>query len=209
MRLACGIPILVLATALTAAAQGGPAPAAAPIVVPDGVRISAVLSTSIDAEHSKPGTPITLESTADVRGSKGEMLIPKHAKLTGKVTEAIPWTKAQPESRLSIVVERAEWKSGAAVLRAFIVGKLKALASPSVAGGRDVLVMMVPGTGGPGAPPPPPPDTIGVNPGPYPDATCKLRVADDPALASEVVSAKHSVYMDSGSTFDLLNAPNQ
>ena len=204
MRLACGIPVLVLATALTAAAQAGQA--AAPIVVPEGVRISAVLSTSIDAEHSKPGTPITLEATADVRGPKGEMLIPKHAKLTGKVTEAIPWTKDKPESRLSLVVERAEWKGGTAVLRAFIVGKVSVRSTP---GGMTQTVEVVDIPLG-NSPAPLPPSVMNSNPsGDSQDRSAKLRVAQDAALASEVVSRQHTLHMASGTTFDLLNAPNQ
>src|SRR5258708_26965953 len=125
----------------------------------DRTIIPIILRTSIDEKDAKVGKGIELTATDDVRDSNGKIVIPKQAKLTGRVTEVVQWTKDHPESKLSIIVENAEWKGGSTKLHAFIAGDLKvytALARPSpgageVGGGDE---QSPPRRGSSGPPPP-------------------------------------------------------
>jgi len=67
-----------------------------PETIPGRTVIQAVLRTSIDAKDVKLGKDLELAVTDDVRDSSGNILIPKQAKLTGRVTEAVQWMKPDP-----------------------------------------------------------------------------------------------------------------
>ncbi len=176
----------------------------APPSLPDGTRIPVLLRTTIDPNIAKPGMPIVLNVTQDVRAAGGALLIPKGARITGRVTVAVPWTKQSKESRVSLVAERAEWKEGSVVLKAFIVGKLRVLNSALIPTGLSYAVSSIEILE-PGAVPGPQ--------NPYKDRavdkSAKLRVAEDPHIASEVFSTERTVQMDAGSTFILRHSPNQ
>lgn len=175
--------------------------------LPDGIRISVVLKTTVSAADSKPGTPVVMEVTEDVKGPKGQVLIPAGAKLKGRITKAVPWSKERKESSLALVAERAEWKDGAATLRAFIVGKLHvlngALGAPAGSGplqGAEVIE-------GPNSPPPSEePSTRALV-----DSSARLRLAaePEPEVVTEVYSTANGVQMDAGSTFALKTTPAQ
>lgn len=168
--------------------------------VPDRTVIPAVLRTSIDAKDGKVGKEIELSVSDDVRDETGKILIPKQAKLTGHVTEAVPWTKTSPESKISIVVERAEWKGHSVALRSFIAGDLKvytALARPDPGAGEVVAaVEVVPPGERPSGPLPP-------NTGLARDKSVNLQMSTAKDLVTEVVSPVHTVRIEQGSTFSL------
>src|SRR5690242_14366337 len=78
-------------------------------VLPDHVVIRAQLIHRVSAATAKPGSRVemrVLDSEKD-----GELvLIEKDAKLTGRVVAATARTDFSPESRLQVVIERAEWR---------------------------------------------------------------------------------------------------
>src|SRR5690242_6684790 len=51
------------------------------------------------------------------------VLIEKDAKLTGRVVAATARTDFSPESRLQVVIERAEWRGHSVMLNAFVVAQ--------------------------------------------------------------------------------------
>lgn len=186
--------------ALAQAAQPKPQPSHP--LVSDGTRISVELKTTINAKKAKAGDPVKLEVTQDVRGADGQILIPSGAKLFGKVSVAVAITKQQPESQLSIVVERAEWKKGSADLNGFIVGGLSGV------GRTDIVAVYVGGSQGSIAEGPAPPPSVysrlpGEEADPRPPALSdvELKVADDPSIGSVLVSKKKDVVLESGTTF--------
>jgi hypothetical protein len=189
-------------------------------VVPDRTVIPAVLLTTIDTKNAKPDKRIELETTADVRAPSGKIVIPRGAKVSGRVTEAVPWFKDKPESKVSIVVESAKWKDGSAALHAFIAGDLNILsaseitstdmestasaepapparpAGGSVTGspvGNDENDMVRPRQGTPERVPP--------GSGLARDRSLKLQIAASKKIVTEVVSQAHNVRMEQGSTF--------
>lgn len=196
--------LVLLAAHLITHAAAQQAKDTAPVTLPDGVRIPVLLKTSINTKSAKPGMPIVLEATSDVRSEREALLIPKGARITGRVTVAVPWTKQNKESRFSLVAERAEWKEGHAVLKAFIVGHLRVLNSALVSTGlSDALSGAEVLQGGSPAGPQNPYKDRAV------DKSAHLRAAADPTIASEVFSTERTVQMDAGSTFVLRHSPNQ
>jgi len=166
-----------------------------PETIPGRTVIQAVLRTSIDAKDVKLGKDLELAVTDDVRDSSGNILIPKQAKLTGRVTEAVQWMKDSPESRLSIIVEKAEWKKRSVILRAFIAGDLKIYTSAGnpkpgvsnvVAAITNVPTMQLP-----------------VNPSLTQDNSVTVQMATSKELVTELVSHVHNVRIEQGSTFSL------
>ena len=83
-----------------------------------GINIYAELKKKISSS-TKPGHDVELIVVDDVQGSNGSVLIPKGAKLTGKVTVARKRKKDEPAA-LSFVVNKAEWKDGSLPLNAGI-----------------------------------------------------------------------------------------
>jgi hypothetical protein len=166
----------------------------------DRTIIPVILRTSIDAKDAKVGKGIELAATDDVRDSTGKIVIPKQAKLIGRVTEVVQWTKDHPESKLSIIVENAEWKGGSTKLHAFIAGDLKvytALARPSPGAGEVVAAIeQVPPGERPSGPLPP-------NTGLGRDNTVTLQMATSRDLVTEVVSQAHNVRVEQGSVWSL------
>ena len=134
MRITIITVIILLACAFVVAQE--PAPVAG---LPDGVRLPVELSNTVDAKKAKPGDPVKMEMLANLRNKAGEMAIPKGATLTGKVVEAVSHTKENPESRLVILVERAEWKGGSMPLHAYIDSPIKTRTAGGggAAGGSD------------------------------------------------------------------------
>jgi hypothetical protein len=186
-------------------AQSGAQPAQPqppPQGIPDGTRIFVTLNTTIDARKAAVGDPVKLEVTHGVRGADGKILIPAGAKLFGKVSVAVARSKQQPESQLSIVVQRALWKKGSADLNGFIAGGID-----PPAGMRAPMEILVWGTQPSVADTtPPPPGTTIALPGEgnqrrtgLPDVD--LRIASDPTIGSVLVSKKKDVVLESDTTF--------
>ncbi|HET7440715.1 MAG TPA: hypothetical protein VFJ47_05380 [Terriglobales bacterium] len=163
------------------------------LTIPDRTVIPAVLRTSIDARDVKVGKELELAVAEDVRDSTGKLLIPKQAKLTGRVTEAVQWAKDKPESRLSIVVEKAEWKKHSVNLRAFVAGDLKIY----TAGGhpeQGVSETVAALTRTPTA-------QLPVNTTLSVDSSVTLQMATSKELVTELVSPVHDVRIEQGSKF--------
>lgn len=101
--------------------------------VPRGGRIMAMMQNTIDAGKARVGD--TVRMTAVKWGLSGSgAVIPRLAELSGRVVEAVPRSKSSPESRLSIVVERAEWKGGFVPLKAFVVGQASVVVPGPISG---------------------------------------------------------------------------
>jgi hypothetical protein len=165
------------------------------LTIPDRTVIPAVLGTSIDARNVKVGKELELAVTEDVRDSTGKLLIPKLAKLTGRVTEAVQWAKDKPESRVSIVVETAEWKKHSVRLRAFVAGDLKIYtAGGHSEPGVSERVAAITST---------PTMQLPVNPTLTEDSSVTIQMATSKELVTELVSLVHNVRIEQGSTFSL------
>ena len=115
-------------------------------------------------------------------------MIPKKARLTGRVIKAVPWTDEKGESVLSLVVERAEWKSGSLELKAFIVDRVQVLRNEWTHRWSSAHPHMYL---------------------PSVDKSAVLRPVDDPEIVSEVVSDKHNLRMDPETKFILGDTLNR
>lgn len=107
--------ILLCACWVTPVAGASPqAPAAAP-ALPDRFDIPAKLKSDLKLDKAKDGDDVTLEVNKDVPGPAGNVLIPKKARLLGKVTHV-------DGASLALHIERAEWEGGSLPLNAYIAG---------------------------------------------------------------------------------------
>jgi hypothetical protein len=69
------------------------------------------LSKTLDAKKVKAGDPVTAQLLADVV-AHGKIVARRDSKLIGHVTEAQPYTKENPESRLGFVFDKVILKGG-------------------------------------------------------------------------------------------------
>lgn len=76
-----------------------------------GTSINSELLTSLDARKSKPGDRVVARTTQDVK-QDGQVVIQKHTKLIGHVTQAQARAKGTAESSLGIVFDSAVTKDG-------------------------------------------------------------------------------------------------
>ncbi|HEX5434984.1 MAG TPA: hypothetical protein VFY05_12160, partial [Candidatus Angelobacter sp.] len=74
------------------------------------------------SKKSKVGDPVKLEVAADVHDQSGAVILPRHAKLTGHVTQVARYQKNKQAAMLSFVVDHAEWKGHSAALDAPVYG---------------------------------------------------------------------------------------
>jgi hypothetical protein len=65
---------------------------------------------------------VKLEVAADVHDPSGAVVIPRHARLTGRVSSIVRYEKKKQPAMLSFTVERAEWKDHLAELDAEVYG---------------------------------------------------------------------------------------
>jgi hypothetical protein len=101
-----------------------------------GTTLNAVLSDTLDSRKSKPGDTIKAKTSEDVKAD-GAVVIPRGARLIGRITEAQTAANKDEQARLGVVFERAELKDGRQVL---LLAKLHALAAPEgAASDRSVL----------------------------------------------------------------------
>jgi len=215
---------LVLFLAAMSAAQQTEVP------IPDGLVIPVEIKKTLNPKKVQVGDPVALEVTKDVKGPDGEVLIPKRAKATGRVTQSIARTKENKMSALSFVVEAVSWKTGSAKLKAFIAGNvrppetnpdIRASSNPAGVGvlgtqqssGAAVYEGMSAHTGAQQAATP---DsykyvgaarTTGIRGTAIPDVA--LAGSDDPNVVSVLMSDKTNVVLESGSTMNVrqLNNP--
>src|SRR5205085_9486905 len=99
-----------------------PAPATAPSentgtegTLAPGMAINAELSSTLDSKKAKPGDAVTAKATEAVKSSDGRTILPKGAKLMGKVTESKSRAKGDSDSVLGIQFDKAMLKDGQAV----------------------------------------------------------------------------------------------
>jgi hypothetical protein len=90
--------------------------------LPHGLRIPAVLDTSLSSEKSKVGDPVRLEVVADLHDKDGKVVLPRHSKLIGRVTYVARYEKNKQPAMLSFFVDRAEWKGHSGMLDAPVFG---------------------------------------------------------------------------------------
>jgi hypothetical protein len=81
------------------------------VSLPSGTTLHAELSASVDSKKVKAGNPVTAQITEAVKAD-GKTLIPKGAKLVGRVTQASARAKGDPESALAIQFDKAVLKNG-------------------------------------------------------------------------------------------------
>jgi hypothetical protein len=108
--------LLFLCSPLLAQVESSPATGD---LAPD-LKIPAVLNKTIRAEKVKPGDEVRLDLLEAILVGHG-LVMPEGAHLYGHVLESEPLT-ASSGSRLSIEVERAEWRHQQLPLHAFISG---------------------------------------------------------------------------------------
>ncbi len=106
--------LLCLVSCLTVQAQNAPAGMSTDIYIPS------VLQKGIRAEKARPGDKVSFALLEAILIGKG-IVIPANAHLFGHVVEARAAT-ASSESRLSVEVDRAEWRHHDLPLHAFIHG---------------------------------------------------------------------------------------
>ena len=94
------------------------------------LRIPAILKVTLSSKKSRVGDPVSLEVAADVQGPSGAVVIPRHARLTGRVTQVVRYQKKNQAGMLSFTVERAQWKDRSVALDAPVYG-LDVLATDS------------------------------------------------------------------------------
>jgi hypothetical protein len=109
------LALLFLCSSLSAQVESAPAGDPAP-----DLQIPAVLNKTIRAEKVKPGDEVRLDLVEAILVGHG-LVMPEGTHLYGHVLESEPVT-ASSGSRLSIKVERAEWRHQQLLLHAFISG---------------------------------------------------------------------------------------
>src|SRR5579864_9827940 len=57
------------------------------------LRIPAILKVTLSSKKSKVGDPVSLEVAADVQGPSGAVVIPRHARRTGRVAQVVRYQK--------------------------------------------------------------------------------------------------------------------
>jgi hypothetical protein len=70
-------------------------------------QLAAQLENSLDARNAKVGDRVALKTTQAVK-QNGEVIVPKGARLLGRVTEVQQRTKANGESRIGVVFDRLQ-----------------------------------------------------------------------------------------------------
>ena len=110
-KAAFSLPALMLLAALShAQVTTEPAPPPANQLA-SGTVISAELSKSLDAKKLKPNDKVEARSSMDVL-SRGQILVPRNAKIVGHVTEAKARSKDSPDSMVGIAFDRILLKDG-------------------------------------------------------------------------------------------------
>lgn len=91
-----------------------------------GISVEAELTKGLDAKKAKVGDPVMAKFTKEASG-KGNLRIPKNAKLIGHVTEVQARGKGQGQSTLAIMFDRVQMKDGREIP---MRGVIQAIAAP-------------------------------------------------------------------------------
>ncbi len=119
MKPRCTLPIAILVLAGWSFAR---AQSTTEFAIPDRLVIRAELLHGVNAEKAKPGDKVEMRALAAEKDGD-RVLIEKDAKLTGRVIAATARSESSPESRLELVIERAEWKGHSVALNAFVIAQ--------------------------------------------------------------------------------------
>ncbi len=95
----------------------------APTALPKRLHLRAEMQSTINAAKARAGDEVRMQVLVAERDNNDAVIIPKGAKLFGRVVEVSARTVAAPESRIGILIERAEWKDRSVPLHAFIVAQ--------------------------------------------------------------------------------------
>src|SRR5439155_13430952 len=94
-----------------------------------GMTINAELNSSLDSKKVKPGDAVTARATETVKSSDGRTILPKGAKLIGRITQAKSRSKGDDESMLALQFDKAMLKEGQAVALSNVT--IQAIAPPA------------------------------------------------------------------------------
>lgn len=78
----------------------------------DGTLINAELTGSLDSKKLKPGDAINARTVTDLKTNDGRTVLPRGAKIIGRVTQASARGTGQLDSSLGLVFDKAIFKSG-------------------------------------------------------------------------------------------------
>lgn len=118
--------ILILLLAVGFAQEQQPPTRAHPV---GGISIPAELTTTVRAEKVHRGDQVAFRTLQAVLMTDG-LVMPAHAKLTGRIVGAEPLQGDKP-SWLVLLVERADWKDRTIPLHAFIAAQLSISREPA------------------------------------------------------------------------------
>jgi hypothetical protein len=194
------------------------------VTVLDHSSIAVQIKSTVKANKARIGDEVVAEVTVPVL-QDGHIVIPKGARVVGRVIAATAHTKEHPESVLAVRFDNAEWKGGSAALNAYIVRTLAVEQSPRQAIEYDQIncipmMRLVPQqqSGQTGGPPPQPthtpqepcdPRRARVVPSTRPEPglpTVKdvfVRILTKPAGATELISPKKNVTLPAGVMVEL------
>ena len=98
--------------------------------LPNGTGIVGILSTSLDAKHSKVGDRVEVEVTQDVKHG-GHILLRTGSHVTGQVTQAYAFSKEDSNSKLEIVFDNIISRSGEQIPTYLVIYALAAKSDPT------------------------------------------------------------------------------
>jgi hypothetical protein len=98
--------------------------------LPKGTGIVGILSTNLDAKHSKVGDRVEVEVTQDVKHG-GHILLRTGSHVTGQVTQAYAFSKEDANSKLEIVFDNIISKSGEQIPTYLVIYALAAKSDPT------------------------------------------------------------------------------
>jgi hypothetical protein len=117
-----GFSLSILIFSVPSLAQQNPVVGLSVQKLRDDLRIPAILKVTLSSKKSKVGDPVKLEVATDVHDPSGAVVIPRHARLTGRVTSVVRYEKKKQPAMLSFTVEHAEWKDHSVALDAPVYG---------------------------------------------------------------------------------------
>lgn len=110
-----------------------------PLSLDSGTRIEGQLQNAVDVKKARVGDEVILKTTKAIK-QNGQTVVPKGAKLLGRVTEVAKRTKENGTSRLGMVFDRIQGGDLSAPINASIVSVTNAVASTRVADAADADV---------------------------------------------------------------------
>jgi HAMP domain-containing protein len=109
---------------------------AGPVILDSGTRLEGQLQSAVDVKKAQVGDEVILKTTKAVK-QNGQTVVPKGAKLLGRVTEVTKRSKENATSRLGMVFDRIQGGDISAPITASIVSVTNAAASTRVADTAD------------------------------------------------------------------------